>query len=268
MEKMHEINIKINEKLLLHSEQYTNWNKLDRYLNNRCIFNVSIYEFSGNNCQLMFTVADTNGITEKFLVCMLYDCEYNDYAKKRFRELVLAHKQKYVHAHTSSMELLATLFNVPKIISNDAWYKYRNNHVMPVIRKLSVNDTLHNYRDEILKNWRYLADHSSDLDSAWSLAGGRVEVFRNNETTFSVWITTTATRYDRKTLIEKLMNVKSDVDQIALDALCKDKAFIKLGLKPGYYKADKITLRKDRQLVYVFDLKDRIRELLKEKDVE
>ena len=228
---------------------------------------------------LEFTIIDKTGLFKKIYV------DIDDYKKFTNNTTITDYQYDYLietFGHCSCMRWIADLFNIP--MSHDYW-----NSISPcerielVIKKLHEGDSIFEYKDDICKYWlaseRYfngekMNEYYASLqkavpDTADFLVGGKAEVFRNGDS-FTVSIRTTASRYDIHTLAKKISVVKKDVDQMAVDALCKNQDFIKLGLQPGLYKADRVTITRDRRMVYVFDLKDRVRELLKEneKDVE
>lgn len=222
---------------------------------------------------IQFTVIDKYGTIERFYVELE---EFNRYTENID---IMDYRMKYLNetfGYCSPMKYIATFFNIEydcDNIENECNHPQMSMWMSVKIERLIISmnsgDSILAYEETIQKYFltkKYIyCDWKEVPDTAELLAGGKCEVFRNGDV-FTVSIRTTASRYDLKTLKTKLMKVKSGVDDIAIDALCRSIEFKKLGLAPGYYKADKITLTKDRRLVYVFDLKDRIRELLKEKE--
>lgn len=238
------------------------------YLNNRFILNYNISDW------ISFTVVDDNGNLEKFRVCLnryVCRCTDEDYWYSDFIHTP-AQIRDYLQnqfGYSNPIIFLYDFFNLPSPPNDDFELLKGYIKIGSILYDLRDGTHLSDYYKPIQENWMYGCAAIADDNHAWRLAGGKIQVERCGNI-FRVIIRTTASRYDIPTLVKKLSEVKHDVDKIAINALINFREFKKLGLKPGYYRADNITLTKDRQLVYVFDLKDRIHELLKEneKDVE
>jgi len=254
---------------------------LPNYLNGRFIIRTAMFNTNRHFSKtlhrieydkyIIYTAVDNDGLVEKIYVDLKDFKAFTD-----FRYPIDFHIQysNDTFGHYSCMRWFSDFFNIP--IKKDYWKSVYPIHKIEMIidKKLKTGSSIFEYEEEIRKcflaslfyhtNGCYQNDsHYKGIpDSVDFLVGGKAEVFRNGDT-FTVSIRTTASRYDTQTLINKISLVRDEVDAKVISVLCKNREFIKLGLEPGYYKADKITLTKDRCLVYVFDLKDRVRELLK-----
>lgn len=243
-------------------ESVVDWTPLEKYLNNRFVLQIETLNGDDSVFCGRYTVADNDGNIEKFTVQIMLSTNdkcHHRYTQAAFIKYRTEYCKKTCGKTMSSMTYIANMFNLPLMDAEEQRVKFNNRYLLPFFSKLTSGENLKDYSESIIREWnRYnISKH------VLSLVGGRIEVIRNNASVFTVWITTTGTiRYTRKELIAEINKVRKSVDRIAIDALCEDKEFKKLGLKPGFFKADRITLTNDRQLVYTFDLKNQVRDLL------
>lgn len=251
-----------SKKTLRGVELVVDWAPLEKYLDNRFVFQIETLDGDDNVFHGRYTVADNDGNIEKFVVQIMLSTNDNwqhRYAQEAFNRYRTYYCKKTFGKVVSGMTFIANMFDLPLMEAEEQRIKFNSRCLTPLLNKVTSGENLKEYSESLIREWHYY----NISKRALSLAGGRVEVVRNNASVFTVWITTTGTiRYSRKELIAEINKVRKDVDWLAIDALCHDKEFKKLGLKPGFYKADRITLTNDRQLVYTFDLKNQMIALL------